>query len=110
MKPEDVPIWLDVDAGQNRSLPTAVNATGQQVYSHSSPNDETKLRQIYTDLSNQGTILVVVDQPAQLSVLWLLRWLKRCELRSHTHLVWRCAELSTCIQGMRRRTSVMRSL
>ncbi len=55
--------------GKNRSLGTAVNSIGQQIYSHSLPNDETKLQEIYKQLTGQGRVLAVVDQPATIGAL-----------------------------------------
>lgn len=69
MEPEEFTIWLGIDVGKTDHWTTAVNGAGEQVYSHSLPNDECKLRQIYTDLAAQGRVLVVVDQPATIGAL-----------------------------------------
>ncbi len=69
MTPQDFDIWLGIDVGKTDHWATAINTVGEQVYSHSLPNDEARLRQIYTDLATEGQVLVVVDQPATIGAL-----------------------------------------
>lgn len=69
MTPESFEIWLGIDVGKTDHWASAVDTSGEQVYSHSLPNDEAQLRQIYTDLLSQGRMLVVVDQPATIGAL-----------------------------------------
>lgn len=46
-----------------------MTASGDQVYSHAPPNDEEKLRQVYSQLAARDRVLVVVDQPATIGAL-----------------------------------------
>ncbi|QTG75984.1 IS110 family transposase [Trueperella pecoris] len=69
MEPGDFKIWLGIDVGKADHWATAVNDSGELVYSHSLPNDESKLRAIYDDLAAQGRLLIVVDQPATIGAL-----------------------------------------
>lgn len=69
MEPEDVTIWLGIDVGKTDHWAAVVNDAGEQGYSHSLPNDESKLRQIYADLAAHGRMRIVVDQPATIGAL-----------------------------------------
>lgn len=69
MSPEDFDMWLGIDVGKTDHWATAVTMAGELIYSHSLPNDEIKLRQIYTELTAQGRVLAVVDQPATIGAL-----------------------------------------
>lgn len=69
MSPEDFDMWLGIDVGKTDHWATAVTMAGELIYAHSLPNDEIKLRQIYTELTAQGRVLAVVDQPATIGAL-----------------------------------------
>lgn len=69
MSPEDFDMWLGIDVGKTDHWATAVNMAGELIYSHSLPNDEIQLRQIYTELTAQSRVLAVVDQPATIGAL-----------------------------------------
>lgn len=69
MESEDFTIWLGIDVGKTDHWATAVNNAGEQIYSHSLPNDERELHQIYDTLAAHGRMLIVVDQPATIGAL-----------------------------------------
>lgn len=69
MEPHEINVWLGIDVGKTEHWATAVDIDGNQLRSSTLPNDEAKLRQLYTDLSKHGQVLVVVDQPATIGAL-----------------------------------------
>ena len=69
MEPHEINVWLGIDVGKTEHWATAVDINGNQLRSSTLPNDEAKLRQLYTDLSQHGQVLVVVDQPATIGAL-----------------------------------------
>ena len=69
MKNSDIDIWLGVDVGKTHHWATAVDSDGEIVFSRMLPNNEEKLREIYSKLETKGRVLVVVDQPATIGAL-----------------------------------------
>lgn len=64
----------------------AVDRSGRRLADRPLPNDETALRDLFTELAVHGRLLVVVDQPASIgsvasSVTWRTSGLE--EVRSH---------------------------
>ncbi|MEW6873046.1 IS110 family transposase [Trueperella pyogenes] len=69
MPPENFDIWLGIDVGKTDHWATALNVAGKKIYCGKLPNDEAQLRQIYSNLTAQGNLLVIVDQPATIGAL-----------------------------------------
>lgn len=69
MEPREISAWLGIDVGKTEHWATAVDTDGNQLRSSTLPNDEAKLRQLCTDLSGHGQVLVVVDQPVTIGAL-----------------------------------------
>ena len=65
----DIDIWLGIDVGKTHHWATAIDSDGEIVHSRTLPNDEEKLRQIYSKLEDKGCVLVVVDQAATIGAL-----------------------------------------
>lgn len=63
----DVFIGLDVEKGTHHAV--ALDRRGASVLDRAMPNDEARLRTMLTDLMRQGTVLLVVDQPATVGAL-----------------------------------------
>lgn len=63
----DVTIGLDV--GKTAHHACAMLASGEIIYDKPLPQDEDQLRQVFTDLQDHGTVLMVVDQPNTIGAL-----------------------------------------
>lgn len=62
-------IYLGLDVGKTDHWACALTESGQVLWNKTLPNSEAKLIDIYTKLSAQGQVLVVVDQPATIGAL-----------------------------------------
>lgn len=63
----DVTIGLDV--GRTNHHACAMLGSGEIIYNKELPQDEDRLRTVFTDLQHHGTVLVVVDQPNTIGAL-----------------------------------------
>lgn len=67
---QDFALFIGLDVGKSEHHATALTHTGEKVYDKPLPNDETRLRELFTALtSDHGPALVVVDQPATIGAL-----------------------------------------
>lgn len=67
---QDFALFIGLDVGKSEHHATALTHAGEKVYDKPLPNDETRLKQLFTDLtSDRGPALVVVDQPATIGAL-----------------------------------------
>lgn len=67
---QDIALFIGLDVGKSEHHATALTHAGEKVYDKPLPNDETRLKQLFTDLtSDRGPALVVVDQPATIGAL-----------------------------------------
>lgn len=64
MNTTEIDIFLGLDVGKTDHWGCAVTVEGTTIWNKTLPNDEAKLTKVYQDLSAQGAVLVVVDQPA----------------------------------------------
>lgn len=62
-------ITLGLDVGKTTHHGCALTPSGDRVYDHELPQDETALRTVITDLHQHGAVLVVVDQPNTIGAL-----------------------------------------
>ena len=62
-------ITLGFDVGKTAHDGCALTPSGDRVYDHELPQDETALRTVITDLHQHGAVLVVVDQPNTIGAL-----------------------------------------
>jgi len=65
----DIDIFLGLDVGKTDHWACAVTKDGTKIWNKTLPNDEAKLVEVYQNLTAQGTVLVVVDQPATIGAL-----------------------------------------
>ncbi|MGP5123169.1 IS110 family transposase [Glutamicibacter ardleyensis] len=65
----DVDIFLGLDVGKTDHWACAVTQDGKKIWNKTLPNDEAKLVAVYQNLTAQGIVLVVVDQPATIGAL-----------------------------------------
>lgn len=69
MNTTEIDIFLGLDVGKTDHWGCAVTVEGTTIWNKTLPNDEAKLTKVYQDLSAQGAVLVVVDQPATIGAL-----------------------------------------
>jgi hypothetical protein len=67
MSNPDVFVGLDVGTATHHCV--ALNAAGDRLADRALPNDEQALRDLFTQLSAHGPVVVVVDQPASIGAL-----------------------------------------
>ena len=68
MSPEYA-VFLGLDPGKGEHHACALDPSGKKLHDKPLPNDEQRLRALFSQLSRHGTILVVVDQPASIGAL-----------------------------------------
>lgn len=69
---DDVPrfgVYLGLDVGKEEHHACALNTQGKRLHDKALPQDEAKLRELFTRLAAKGRVLVVVDQPASIGAL-----------------------------------------
>ncbi len=60
---DQIDVFCGLDVGKSAHHATALNREGVRIYDHPLPQDEAKLRAVFTKLQGHGKVLVVVDQP-----------------------------------------------
>uniref|UniRef100_A0AAU1TX24 IS110 family transposase n=1 Tax=Streptomyces sp. NBC_00119 TaxID=2975659 RepID=A0AAU1TX24_9ACTN len=66
----EIDVYLGLDVGKGEHHGTALTPTGKKVFDKPLPNNEPRLRELFTKLqAKHGTVLVVVDQPASIGAL-----------------------------------------
>ncbi|GAA3220236.1 hypothetical protein GCM10017691_04360 [Pseudonocardia petroleophila] len=68
-RPVDYAVFCEVDVGKSTHHACALDPSGHRLHDKALPNDETALRQVFTDLGVHGRVLVVVDQLASIGAL-----------------------------------------
>ncbi|SEG94799.1 Transposase [Actinacidiphila yanglinensis] len=65
-----IDLYLGLDVGKGEHHAAALTPSGKKVFDKALPNNEPKLRELFTKLqARHGTVLVVVDQPATVGAL-----------------------------------------
>ena len=62
-------IFCGLDVGKATHHATGLDGDGNRLVDREIANDETALRRVFTELTEQGTVLVVVDQPSSIGAL-----------------------------------------
>jgi len=62
-------VFCGLDVGKGEHHACALDSAGKKLYDKALPNDEPALVEVFTRLSAQGKLLVVVDQPASIGAL-----------------------------------------
>lgn len=65
----DIGVWCGLDVGKEEHHACALGRAGQRLLDKPLPQDETKLRALFTGLQHHGRVLVVVDQPNTIGAL-----------------------------------------
>lgn len=64
-----IAVWCGLDVGKEEHHACALGAHGARLFDKPLPQDEAKLREVFTSLQAHGTVLVVVDQPNAVGAL-----------------------------------------
>src|SRR5699024_9635765 len=56
-------VIIGLDVGKTAHHACALDPDGNKLFDKALPQDETKLRELFTQLQNHGEVLMVVDQP-----------------------------------------------
>jgi len=64
-----VEVFCGVDVARETHHAVALDRAGRRLVDRPLPNDETALRELFTELAERGRLLVVVDQPASIGAL-----------------------------------------
>jgi transposase len=62
-------VFLGLDVGKGEHHACALDPSGKKLHDKPLPNDEQRLRALFTQLGRHGRVLVVVDQPASIGAL-----------------------------------------
>lgn len=66
---EGYEIYCGLDVGKSEHHAAALNAAGERVFDKPLPQDEARLRELFTGLQQHGRVLVIVDQPNTIGAL-----------------------------------------
>lgn len=68
-----IDIYVGLDVGKGEHHGTVLTPAGKKVFDKPLPNNEPRLRELFTKLqARHGAVLVVVDQPASIGALPLV--------------------------------------
>jgi hypothetical protein len=66
---EGYEVYCRLDVGKSEHHAAPLNAAGERVFDKPLPQDEARLRELFTDLQQHGRVLVIVDQPNTIGAL-----------------------------------------
>ncbi|OAD97639.1 transposase [Arthrobacter sp. OY3WO11] len=66
---EQYEVFCGLDVGKSEHHAAALNAAGERVFDKPLPQDEARLRELFTGLQQHGRVLVIVDQPNTIGAL-----------------------------------------
>jgi transposase len=66
---DEVDVFVGLDVGKGEHHAVALDKVGNRLFDGALPNDERKLRAVLTQLTMNGLVLLVVDQPATIGAL-----------------------------------------
>lgn len=69
MKQKRYDIYCGIDVGKSTHHAVALAADGRRILGRNLPQDEAQLRELFTELTAQGSVLMVVDQPRNIGAL-----------------------------------------
>lgn len=62
-------VYCGLDVGKSEHHATALNRAGERLFDKPLPQDEARLRELFTTLQQHGKVLMVVDQPNTIGAL-----------------------------------------
>jgi hypothetical protein len=66
---EGYEVYCGLDVGKSEHHAAALNAARERVFDKPLPQDEARLRELFTNLQQHGRVLVIVDQPNTIGAL-----------------------------------------
>ncbi len=66
---DEVSVFVGLDVGKGEHHAVALDRAGKRLFDKPLPNDERRLREVLDQLAANGTVLLVVDQPATIGAL-----------------------------------------
>ncbi len=69
MNHPSVAVYCGIDVGKSNHHAVALTPDGTRVFDKPLPQDETRLRELFTDLGQHGKVMVIVDQPRNIGAL-----------------------------------------
>jgi|SRR5690625_752166 len=64
-----IAVWCGLDVGKEEHHACALDTDGRQLFDKPLPQDEARLREVFTGLQSRGEVLVVVNQPNTIGAL-----------------------------------------
>lgn len=64
-----IAVWCGVDVGKEEHHACALDAAGNRLFDKALPQDEARLREVFTQLARYGRVLMIVDQPNTIGAL-----------------------------------------
>nr|WP_072691688.1 transposase [Rhodococcus marinonascens] len=61
--------YCGIDVGKSHHHAVALDSNGNRLYDKEFPQDETRLREPFTDLGQHGPVMVIADQPHSIGAL-----------------------------------------
>lgn len=65
----DIAVWCGLDVGKEEHHACALDSAGGRLFDKPLPQDEARLREVFTGLQRHGRVLVIVDQPNTIGAL-----------------------------------------
>ena len=96
-----VEVFCGVDVARETHHAVAVDRAGRRLADRPLPNDETALRELFTELAEHGRLLVVVDQPASIGAL-AIAVARSMGVEVGICRGWRCGGSLICIRARAR--------
>lgn len=66
---EEIAVFCGLDVGKSEHHATALDRSGERIFDKPLPQDEARLRELFTGLQEHGRVLVIVDQPNTIGAL-----------------------------------------
>jgi hypothetical protein len=66
---EEIAVFCGQDVGKSEHHATALDRSGERIFDKPLPQDEARLRELFTGLQQHGRVLVIVDQPNTIGAL-----------------------------------------
>ncbi|GAA4043750.1 IS110 family transposase [Arthrobacter methylotrophus] len=66
---EEIAVFCGLDVGKSEHHATALDRSGERIFDKPLPQDEARLRELFTGLQQHGRVLVIVDQPNTIGAL-----------------------------------------
>ncbi len=66
---DQIAVYIGLDVGKQEHHACALDPGGNRLHDRPLPQDETRLRELFPQLADHGTVLVAVDQPASIGAL-----------------------------------------